>query len=504
MIRFPDSPGVQRFARLLLLVMAGAANTHAQDDSSPNILVIIGDDMGVETVASFGVGTHTPTTATLDALAERGLSFSNMWAQPVCSPTRATILTGRYGFRTGVGRPTGDGVARGDIPEPLPVPRGVVEFGMGAGMGGGFGMGGESGMGMGRGSGELGGSWGITLDEFTLTQAFNTRPDLGYDKAAIGKWHLADTRNGWENHPNLIGFDHFSGLIRCCVESYFSWVKLVNGEFSTETGYAVSDKVDDAIEWLGETAARDDPWFLWLAFNTPHTPIHMPPRELLQSDYSQIALDDLEQDTSLYFDAMIEAMDTEIGRLLDHIGSEVLENTYVLFIGDNGTGSNVVRAPFRTGHAKGTVYNGGVAVPFLIAGPGVDRGQTSDALVNSTDLYATILEMAGIEMTVAVPADITLVSVSLMPYLSAPSRDSIRDWIYVDAFRTEQGVKNGEYAISNGRFKFLVDEGVEHFFDLQADPYEYDDLLSGDLSAEQQEQYEALRARVNAMHDSEV
>ena len=255
MIHLVKLPDVHRFALVLALLPCYAlvSFVHAQELARPNILVIIGDDMGIETLGSFGVGSDTPTTATLDALAARGVSFNNMWAQPVCSPTRATIMTGRYGFRTGVGGPTGDGEARGEIPDPPPVPAGVVEIGgMGGGMGG---MGAEGGMAAGMGAG--GARWGIRRDEFTLTHAFNTRPDLGYDKAAIGKWHLADVRNGWNEHPNLIGFDHFSGLVRCCVESYFAWVKLVNGEFSTATGYAVTDKVDDAIDWLGDPAERD-------------------------------------------------------------------------------------------------------------------------------------------------------------------------------------------------------------------------------------------------------
>lgn len=493
----------------LLSVCAFSVSVPAIAQSSaaarPNILVIIGDDMGVETLASFGVGTQTPTTATLDELAAQGVSFNNMWAQAMCSPTRATILTGRYGFRTGVGGPTGDGETRGYIPEPLAVPDGVVEFG---GMAGGMGMGAAGGMGGGIGAFPAlpagGARWGISLDEFTLTQALGTHPDIHYDKAAFGKWHLADVRNGWQDHPNIIGFDHFSGLIRCCVESYFSWVKLVNGEFSTQTGYAVSDKVDDAIEWYDAREDSEDPWLLWLAFNTPHNPIHMPPRELLQSDFSRVELGDLEQDQSLYFDAMIEAMDTEIGRLLDHIGSVVLANTYVLFIGDNGTGGNVVDEPFQQGRAKGSVYNGGIAVPFIVTGPGVPAGQVSDALVNSTDLFVTILEMAGLEVEDAVPQHIVLDSVSMMPYLAYPGRESIRETIYADNFTTTLGVKSGEYAIRNARYKFLVDAGVESFFDFSTDPYEHHNLLAGELSAAQQAQYEWLKNRVNAMHASEL
>ena len=479
-------------AAICLLVAASAANAQGPDGSRPNILVILGDDMGVETLASFGVGTQTPRTATLDALAERGVRFTNMWSQAMCSPTRATILTGRYGFRTGVGGPTGDNVARGPMPEPPPVPAGVVEFGMGTGMG----MGGNF-AGLGTGA-----RWGIAPDEITLTQVLAERPELGYDKAAIGKWHLSDVRNGWQDHPNLVGFDHFSGLVRCCPESYFAWVHLENGEFSTRSGYAVSDKVDEAVEWLGDPSERDAPWFLWLAFNTPHTPIHMPPRDLLQSDFSDFSDADAESQDPRFFDAMIEAMDTEIGRLLDHIGPDVLENTYVLFIGDNGTGNNAIRAPFRPGNAKGTLYNGGIHVPFMIAGPGVASGAASDALVNSADLFATLLELAGVDSAEAIPEGITVDSVSLVPYLSDPGRESIRQWVYADAFSTDLGVRSGAYTMRNGRYKLLVDEGVEHFFDLQEDPYEHNDLMASDLSEEEQAQLEALRAQIDALHGS--
>ncbi|MDE0371864.1 MAG: sulfatase-like hydrolase/transferase, partial [Rhodospirillales bacterium] len=318
-----------------------------------------------------------------------------------------------------------------------------------------------------------------------------------------GKWHLSDVRNGWQDHPNLVGFDHFSGLVRCCPESYFAWVHLENGDFSTRTGYAVTDKVDDAIKWLGDPSERDAPWLLWLAFNTPHSPIHMPPRDLLQSDFSDFEDAYAEQQDPRFFDAMLEAMDTEIGRLLDHIGPDVLDNTYVLFIGDNGTGSNAVREPFRPGYAKGTLYNGGIHVPFIIAGPGVASGAASDALVNSADLFATLLELAGIDSAEAVPEGTTVDSVSLVPYLSNPGRESIRQWVYADSFTTDAGLESGAYTMRNQRYKLLVNQGVEHFFDLQADPYEHNDLMTGDLSGGEQAQLDSLRAQIAALHGSE-
>ena len=501
-----EFPGwlIVRLLILLLGCSALSACNQSETPAQPNILVIISDDMGIETLASFGVGAVTPQTATLDELATRGVSFSNFWAQPGCSPTRATIMTGRYGFRTGVGAPTGEYGLMGEMPQAPTVPAGVVEIPTGrdarlARLGGMGGMGGDDGVVSPLANRT---TWGMRLDEFTLPEAFNEHPELNYSKAAIGKWHLSDSRNGWENHPNLIGFEHFSGLLRCCPESYFAWVQVINGEFSTRTGYAPTDKVDEAISWL-DAQDDDDPWFLYLAFNTPHNPLHLPPRELLQSDYSDRSDEELRGDNRALFEAMIEAMDTEIGRLLDHIGADELENTYVVFLGDNGTTSRLVREPFRSGFAKNGVYNGGVSVPFLVTGPGVPSGQTTDALADSTDLFATLLEMAGIDMNEVVPDGVTVDSISLMPYLSNPGAESIREWIYADVFTTDLGVRSGEYAMRNARYKLLVEEGVEHFFDMNSDPYEHNDLLAGELTQEQASELAALRAELVALHATE-
>jgi arylsulfatase A-like enzyme len=98
--------------------------------------------------------------------------------------------------------------------------------------------------------------------------ALKANPDLGYSTAAIGKWHLADEGNGWINHPNLAGFDHFAGLMDGGPRSYFAWNKVVNGEVIGKVGYTPADKVDDAIAWLD--VQNENPWFLWFAFNLGH------------------------------------------------------------------------------------------------------------------------------------------------------------------------------------------------------------------------------------------
>ena len=191
--------------------------------------MIIGDDMGVDTVASYGLGESPPMTTNLDDLARNGVRFTNFWSQPICSPTRATIITGRYGFRTGIGRAITN---RGPLPEPPEIPEWALPN-VTPGMGGDMGMGGGGLQSLPRP--------GLGVDEFTLTQAFDANEHLGYSTAAIGKWHLADADNGWLDHPNRIGFDHFSGGITGAVESYFAWNKVVDGEVTGAVGYAPTD-----------------------------------------------------------------------------------------------------------------------------------------------------------------------------------------------------------------------------------------------------------------------
>ena len=264
---------------------------------------------------------------------------------------------------------------------------------------------------------------------------------------------------------------------------------MVDGEVTGATGYAPTDKVDDAIAWIG--ARGDRPWFMWMGFNLPHTPLHTPPDDARHGN------------SNSQYGAMIEAMDTHIGRLLAAISPDVLENTYVLFLGDNGTQSGNVTAPFQNGRAKGTVYQGGVNVPFIVSGPGVPRGAVSEALVNSTDLFVTIMEMAGIDPAETIPADVTHDSVSFLDTLSDPAA-SPRDWVYADEFFGGfEGVETADYAMRDERYKLMRFDGVEEFYDLQADPYEHENLLAGALSAEERAAYGKLQAEIEKLRSSE-
>lgn len=156
--------------------------------------------------------------------------------------------------------------------------------------------------------------------------------------------------------------------------------------------------------------------------------------------------------------------------------------------------------PFESGRAKGTVYQGGVNVPLIVAGPGVAGGATSDALINSVDLYATILEMAEVDFAEAVPAEVNHDSVSFFPNLADPDLPALRDWVYADVFSGSfAGIQDANYTMRNDRYKLLRHQGVEEFYDLVEDPYEHANLLEGPLSARQQAQYRILRDQIDEL-----
>jgi len=485
-----DSSAYKIWCAAASLLLGLSSNVTA----APNILLIIGDDMGVETLASYGVGENVPTTDALDDLAGDGVRFTNVWSQPSCSPTRATMITGRYGFRTGVGLAVGANLppmaALPDKPawaSSEPPPRTAAGGGMGVV--------------------DPGSRPSLRPEEFTLPRALKRSADLGYATAAIGKWHLADSSNGWIEHPNRVGFDHYAGLINGRPESYFTWNKVVNGEVSGTTGYMPADKADDAIRWIGEQG--DNPWFLWFAFNLPHVPFHLPPEHTWQSDYSHIDPESVPPQVTgdaaeaySYFSAMIEAMDTQIGRLLASLDPEVRDNTYVIFIGDNG--SSVISAPFRSRHGKGTVYEGGINVPMIVTGPGITGGGVSEALVNTADLFATIMEMAEIDPEDAIPEEVTHDSISFFPTLSDPDAPTGREWLYADKFTGGfAGVADGDYAMRGDRYKLLRHRGSVELYNLEGDPYEHDNLLTRELSVEEDAAYRSLGEQIRELRSSE-
>jgi arylsulfatase A-like enzyme len=326
---------------------------------------------------------------------------------------------------------------------------------------------------------------------------------LGYEAGAFGKWHLSDASNGYEKHPILAGFDYFAGTAIGGIESFFAYSKQINGELTSgSTVYAATDKVNEAIRWISERDP-EQPWLTYLAFNLPHSPFHLPPLDLLEDETARSLdpySDAVNTDQHPYFRGMMEAMDTEIGRLLDSLSDEVRENTYVIFLGDNGTSREVVTAPFEADRAKGTIYQGGVNVPFIITGPGIEAGRVSDAILNSVDIYATLLDLASIGLETAVPNDVNFDSISFAPLLHDDEAQPLRDFAYADLFAPGRPTLR---TIRNESYKLLVTDGEEELYNLADDPYEHNNLLATDLSDEARQNYGNLKLRMELLLASE-
>ena len=308
----------------------------------PNILFIISDDQGLDASAQYDFSADLPQTPTLNMLAQQGITFENMWVTPACSTTRSTIITGKYGVNNGV--------------ESLP---------------------------------------GNLSAEHEILQQYlkgNVATD-NYQSAVFGKWHIGGTN---ETHPNDVGVDYYAGNIGN-LSNYYDWSLTINGVVENSTVYHSTKITDLALSWISE---QTTPWFTWVAYSAPHSPFHLPPQSLHNRSLSGTS-SDITNNKRDYYLAAIEAMDAEIGRLLASLDEETRNNTIVIFIGDNGTPSSVIdTSAYSKIHAKGSLYQGGIATPFIVSGQGVTRlNERESALITATDLYATIAEIAGVSAT---------------------------------------------------------------------------------------------------------
>lgn len=304
------------------------------------------------------------------------------------------------------------------------------------------------------------------------------------------------------DNPRVQGWPHFSGPHPdlAFVEDFHSWPKVVDGTATTSTVYATTDQVDDTLAAIGAASTAAKPYFVTLALSAPHKDYHKPPNELITYDS---LIDDPTPDRplqQLYYRAMIEAMDTELGRLLAGVD---FATTTIIFLGDNGTPNEVTAPPYNPDHAKLRVYEQGVRVPLIVAGAGVAApGRKIDGLVNTVDLYPTILRLAGIN-----PADVLggrkIDGVSLLPYIANTSSAAVRSWAYAEKFDLAYNQK-WERAIRDTRYK-LIERAtglawpVREFFDLKNDPYETRNLLKQTLTATQRNRLNYLNRELDRL-----
>jgi len=443
------------------LVAAGCGPGTPADRDPPNVVVILIDDLGWRDLGVTG-STFYDTPA-VDRLAAEGTRFARFYAaSPVCSPTRASIMTGKYPARLGINNWIGGGdTAR------LVEPPNVTQ---------------------------------LPLDEVTIGEAFR---DAGYATAYFGKWHLGAA--GFM--PRDQGFD----VMRAVNEAgqpgaYFypyrndDWpVTNVPDLAGDAPGDYLTDRLtDEALGFLREP--RDRPFFLVLAHYAVHTPLQAKPdlearyaakRDALPVDTAPFtpehggAYTKERQDQPVY-GGMIRSMDESVGRVLDTIDSlGIADRTIVVFVSDNGGLSTLPRAgprvptsnrPLRAG--KGWVYEGGIRIPLVVRWPGVvPAGRVSEIPAITTDLYPTLLDLAGLPARPAQHLD----GVSLAPELRGAGGIPSRPLFWHFPHYHGSGHRPAG-AVRQGRFKLIewFESGSVELYDLAADSGESVDLAGAE------------------------
>ena len=400
-------------------------------ESYPNILLIIADDMGRDATFGFSEGSLKPITPHINSIKNSGITFQNFWSYPTCSPTRASIITGKYGYRTGV-------KWAGDV---------------------------------------------LPSTERSLQKYIKEETGSRYNSAVIGKWHLSGNNSSLDR--SAFGIDYYAGLMGGGLQNYFQWNLTNDQGTNLQSGYSSKIFTDLAMDWVG---AQDQPWFLWLAYNAPHTPFHKPPS--IMHNQGELTNYSEGMDPMPYYLAAIEAMDFQIGRLINGLTQEERDNTIILFMGDNGTPNEVGQSPYPDNAVKGSLYQGGINVPLFVSGKGVQRTGNDYNLLTSTDLFSTIAQLDGVD------SDEIHDSKSFMNLLTAD--DGQRAFQYSEM----ESPNASKWAISNGDYKLIVRaNGAQELYDLVSDPYESENLIGAALSLEAIDAKTALEAELHVIRN---
>ncbi len=432
------------FCTLVLGLLAATtpASTPASTPAPRNVLLVLADDLGAEHVSWHPVGhaaANPAPTPVLAALAQQGVVYTGLWSSPQCSPARASILTGRHSFRHGIGDNIG---SRAKV---------------------------------------------LRNGEITIADAL---APSGYARGCFGKWHVSRGRRD----PNRQGFEHFDGTIEGFKGTgYYDWKRTVNGVTTRETGYATSVVTDAAMEWIGAQEAAGRPWFAWVAYHAPHNPFQPPPLAL--NPITQARKTD---PILTRYHGMIEALDSELGRLLSAVDPDT---TLVLFAGDNGSPQAVAQPPVLPNKAKATAYQGGVRVPALVWGAGVPALGPVAGPVHAVDFFRTVLDA----MRVPPPA-VTLDSVSLIDPALAPAFHWLptRETLFTERFQKNHAPPLGPHkllarTLRDERFKLIRTANGDELYDLALDPWETENLLANTLAPQAATAYADLLQELTAL-----
>lgn len=427
-------------APALGLALLGVAATAAE--RQPNIIYIVADDLGWKDVGYHGSDIQTPV---LDRLAAGGARLEQFYAQPMCTPTRAALMTGRYPFRYGL-------------------QTAVILSAH---------------------------TYGLPTDEWLLPQALK---EAGYSTAIIGKWHLG--HGDAKYWPRQRGFDYQYGPLIGELD-YFTheqhgivdWFR--NNERVVEPGYTTTLLGNDAVKLItAHDAAK--PLYLYLTFNAPHTPYQATPEYLER--YKNIS-----DPSRRAYAASITAMDDQIGRVLAILEQKGMrENTLIVFQSDNGGTRNAMFAgegdmskikipcdngPYREG--KGSLYEGGTRVCALVNWPGHVKAGIVDGMLHVVDLYPTLAKLAGAATAKCKPLD----GVDVWPTLSTGAASPRTEIVYnIESFRA--GIRQGDWKLI---YKAPLPSSAE-LYNLASDPSE-----QHNVAAEHPDKVAALQQRANVL-----
>ena len=415
---------------LLLLAALGlrpaALRAAANVSSPPNLVIILADDLGYGDLSSYGA--KDLQTPHIDALVAAGMRFDDFYANsPVCSPDRAALLSGKYPDRVGV-----PGVIRTHADD----------------------------------------SWGYLSPRAVLLPKRLKR--AGYDSALVGKWHL-----GLEppNLPNERGFDHFHGFLGDMMDDYYTHLRWginymrLDGAAINPKGHATDLFTQWAIDYLNARKRDGKRFFLYLAYNAPHSPIQPPAEWLARVKRREPNLS--ERRAKLV--ALIEHMDAGIGRVIEALKANgQYRNTLLVFTSDNG---GQLHTAANNGHlrgGKGEMYEGGLRVPMCAVWPGhIAPGSRTDRVALTMDLYPTFCEAAGVRP----PAGLD--GISLLPLLlgkNPPVKKRDLVWVRREGNMRYRG--RDYYALRRGDWKLVQNSPFAPYelYNLRADPLEENDL----------------------------
>jgi len=434
-----------KYSSLILPLLAfglGTQNSFAQAEK-PNILLIITDDQGY---GDFGfTGNSQIETPTLDSLAAVSAQFMDYYVSPVCAPTRASLMTGRYSLRTGV-RDTYNG--------------GAI----------------------------------MSTDEITIAEMLKKED---YRTGIFGKWHLGDN---YPSRPKDQGFDesviHLSGGMGQVGDfttyfqkdrSYFDPVLWKNGRQEKYFGYCSDIFTDEAIKFAAQTDEK--PFFLYLSFNAPHTPLQVPdkylepykdvdPQLLLEANNPHgLELTEKNKEDARRVYAMISNIDENLNRLFSSLReSGKLENTLIIFMTDNGPQQRRYVAGMRG--RKGSVFRGGVRVPLLISHPVLVQGNRKiDQTAAHIDIFPTLADILDLKT----PTDRKLDGISLLPYLRNEN-ESKKNRVLFFYWTRKYPTLYQNIALQKGTYRLIAHQDFDGdnsefgFFDYHSNPSELENL----------------------------